>query len=362
LIKKIDFYILREYLKVFVVLVFGVIMIYVVVNFFEMTDKIADNKPHPTSIVRYYLWQIPYLLSLLMPIAALLACFFSIGEMNRRMEIIALKASGLDIYRAFLPIIFLGVVNSLIGIYLNWELVPKGRLKAAEIRAFEIEKRKDLPVSTFANNLLFFGKGNRLYFFGYINSKENYAQGITIFQFGEKGEIKGRIEAVKATFDGNFWRLEGVKVREFKGYDEVITNLPYMVDTLIKETPSEFLKPLGDSLMTTPELLRRIRFLKEAKLVSWEEETELAVRFLFPIMNLIILFIGLPLSVFAGIRGGGRALAFGSSMFLAFFYWGALQSARALGETGKIDPWLSASIPNLLFLLLSIPLMLKVHR
>jgi lipopolysaccharide export LptBFGC system permease protein LptF len=135
LIKKIDLYILREYLKVFVVLVFGVIMIYVVVNFFEMTDKIADNKPHPTSIVRYYLWQIPYLLSLLMPIAALLACFFSIGEMNRRMEIIALKASGLDIYRAFLPIIFLGVVNSIIGIYLNWELVPKGRLKAAEIRA-----------------------------------------------------------------------------------------------------------------------------------------------------------------------------------------------------------------------------------
>jgi lipopolysaccharide export LptBFGC system permease protein LptF len=47
---------------------------------------------------------------------------------------------------------------------------------------------------------------------------------------------------------------------------------------------------------------------------------------------------------------------------LAFFYWGALQSARALGETGKIDPWLSASIPNLLFLLLSIPLMFKVHR
>jgi Predicted permeases len=362
LIKKLDRYILLEYLKVFVVLMIGVIMIYVVVNFFEMTDKIADNKPSPTSIVRYYLWQIPYLLSLLMPIAALLACFFSIGEMNRRMEIIALKASGLDIYRAFVPILFVGLVNSIIGIYLNWELVPKGRLRAAEIKAFEIEKRKDLPASTFANNLLFFGKGNRLYFFGYINSKDNYAQGINIFQFDERGEIKGRIEAVRATFDGKFWKLEGVKVREFKGYDETIKNFPSLVDTLIRETPSEFLKPLGDSLMTIPELMKRIKFLKGAKLVSWEEETELAIRFLFPIMNIIILFIGLPLSVFSGVRGGGRALAFGSSMFLAFFYWGALQSARAFGETGRIDPWLSALIPNFLFLLLSIPLILKVHR
>ncbi len=362
MIKRLDRYILWEYLKVFLVLTLGVILIYVVVNFFEMTDKIADNKPHPISIFRYYLWQIPYLLSLLMPIAALLACFFSIGEMNRRMEIIALKASGLDIYRIFLPIFFLGLLNSAIGIYLNWELVPKGRLKAIEIKALEIEKRKDIPASTFANNLLFFGEGNRLYLFVYINSKESYAQGVTIMQFDEIGEVKRRIEASRAIFDGKYWILEGVKVREFKGYDEEIKFFPSIKDTLIKETPSQFLKPLGDSLMTTPELIKRLRFLKGAKLVSWEEETELAIRFIFPLMNLIILFIGLPLSVFAGVRGGGRALAFGSSMFLAFFYWGALQSARAFGETGKLNPWISALIPNLLFFLISIPLMFKVHR
>lgn len=362
MIKKLDRYILFEYLKVFIVLCLGVILIYVVVNFFEMTDKIADNKPNPMSIVRYYLWQIPYLLSLLMPIAALLACFFSIGEMNRRLEILVMKASGINIVRVFLPIIFVGIVNSLIGIYLNWELVPKGRLRAAEIRAIEIEKRGDIPSMTFANNLLFFGEGNRLYFFRYINSKENYAQGITIFAFNERKEIVKRIDATRADFREGLWTLEGVKIREFKGTDESVMYIPRMVDTLMKETPSQFLKPLGDSLMTVPELLRRIEFLKRAKLESNEERTELAIRFLFPIMNLIILFIGLPLAVFTGVRGGGKALAFGSSMFLAFFYWGALQSARALGETGELNPWIAASIPNILFLLLSIPLFFKMHR
>lgn len=362
MIKKIDRYIFWEFVKVFAILCLGVIMIYIVVNFFEMIDKIADHKPNPVSIVKYYLHQIPYLLSLLMPIAALLACFFSIGEMNRRMEILALKASGIDIIRVFVPIFFVGIINTILGVYLNWELVPRGRLRAVEIKALEIEKRKDVPSRKFANNLLFFGEGNRLYFFKYINSKENYAQGITIFQFGADKRIIKRIDAINAKYKNGLWELEGVKIREFKGYNEKVMNISHMIDTLIKETPAQFLKPLGDSLMTTPELIKRIEFLKRAKLENAEERTELAIRFLFPLMNFIILLIGLPLAVFTGVRGGGRALAFGSSMFLAFFYWGALQSARAMGETGKIEPWIAASIPNILFLLLSLPLLFKMHR
>ena len=359
---KIDRYVLREYLKVFLVLVFGVIAIFVVVNFFEMTDKIADHKPSPLAIARYYLWMTPYLLSILMPIAELLACFFSVGEMNRRLEILALKASGIDIWRVFLPILLLGVINTGIGIYLNWELVPKGRLKAAEIKAREIEKRKDLPSRTFARNLSFFGEGDRLYFFSYINARERRAQGISIFVFDSSRRIRERFDAVSARYTDGRWVLEGVVHRVFEGDEEVMRKYAKYVDTLMKETPAQFLKPLGDSLMTTPELLKRIDFLKRAGLVNYEERTELAIRFLFPIMNFIILLIGLPLAVFSSTRGGNRAVSFGSALFLAFFYWGALQSARAFGETGKLDPWIAASIPNLLFLLLAIPLMLRMHR
>ncbi len=362
ILTKIDRYVLREYLKVFLVLVVGVIGIFVVVNFFEMMDKIADHKPSPLSIARYYAWMVPYLLSILMPIAELLACFFSVGEMNRRLEILALKASGVDVWRVFLPILLLGVINTGIGIYLNWELVPKGRLRAAEIKAREIEKRKNLPSRTFARNLSFFGEGNRLYFFTYINAKENRAQGISIFMFDSAGKIRERMDAVVAKYAGGKWTLEGVVHRVFQGEDEILRRYAKYTDTLMKETPAQFLKPLGDSLMTTPELLHRIDFLNRAGLVNYEERTELAIRFLFPIMNFIILLIGLPLAVFSSTRGGNRAVSFGSALFLAFFYWGALQSARAFGETGKLDPWIAASIPNVLFLLLAIPLMMRMHR
>ncbi|NPA79518.1 MAG: YjgP/YjgQ family permease [Thermotogae bacterium] len=358
----IDRYVLREYLKVFLVLIVGVIAIFVVVNFFEMTDKIADHKPSPMAIVRYYAWMTPYLLSILMPIAELLACFFSIGEMNRRLEILALKASGIDIWRVFAPILLLGLFNVGVGIFLNWELVPKGRLKAAEIKAKEIEKRKDMPSRQFARNLSFFGEGNRLYFFRYINSKENRAQGISVFVFDTTGHVRERLDAMVGTYSGGKWTLESVLHRIFKGEDEVLRKYAKYVDTLMKETPAQFLKPLGDSLMTTPELLRRIDFLDKAGLVNYEERTELAIRFLFPLMNFIILLIGLPLAVFSSTRGGNRAFSFGSALFLAFFYWGALQSARAFGETGKLNPWIAASIPNLLFLLIAIPLLLKMHR
>ncbi len=362
ILTKVDRYVLREYLKVFLVLVVGVIGIFVVVNFFEMTDKIADHKPSPMAIVRYYLWMLPYLLSILMPIAELLACFFSVGEMNRRLEILALKASGIDIWRVFLPILLLGVFNVGVGIYLNYELVPKGRLRAAEIKAKEIEKRKDLPSRSFARNLSFFGEGHRLYFFSYISARENRAQGISIFVFDSSRRIRERVDAVSAKYSGGKWTLEGVVHRTFKGDDEVLRRYDRFVDTLMKETPAQFLKPLGDSLMTTPELLRRIDFLRRAGLVNYEERTELAIRFLFPLMNFIILLIGLPLAVFSSTRGGNRAFSFGSSLFLAFFYWGALQSARAFGETGRLDPWIAASIPNLLFLLIAVPLMLRMHR
>jgi lipopolysaccharide export LptBFGC system permease protein LptF len=47
---------------------------------------------------------------------------------------------------------------------------------------------------------------------------------------------------------------------------------------------------------------------------------------------------------------------------VAFFYWAFLQASRTIGDTGRMNPVLSAWLPNGVFLLLSLPAFLRVKR
>lgn len=91
-----------------------------------------------------------------------------------------------------------------------------------------------------------------------------------------------------------------------------------------------------------------------------KEEVELNYRFSYPIITIIILLITLPLSVV--LKKGGIAIGLGISVALAFTYWGLIQSCRAYGVAGLIDPLLAAWFPNILFGIVGIILIFKVPR
>jgi len=91
-----------------------------------------------------------------------------------------------------------------------------------------------------------------------------------------------------------------------------------------------------------------------------KEKVELNYRFSYPIITLVLMLITLPISVV--LRRGGIAVGLGISIGLSFLFWGFIQSSRAYGVAGMLNPVLAAWLPNIVFGIFAIVLILKTPR
>jgi lipopolysaccharide export LptBFGC system permease protein LptF len=127
------------------------------------------------------------------------------------------------------------------------------------------------------------------------------------------------------------------------------------------EKPADFtkrIKPVEE--MNFLQISRFVKKRSKAGEYVNKEAVELNYRFSFPLITIITLLISLPLSVV--LKRGGIAIGLGISIALAFAYWGAIQSCRAYGVAGLIDPLLAAWIPNIFFGFFGLLMIAKVPR
>jgi lipopolysaccharide export system permease protein len=352
--KRIDFYILYEFLKVFIVIIIGVIMLYIIVNFFENLDTFINPQRgfKLFSIIKYYFYQIPYLFVLMSPVALMLSCFFAIGDLSRRFEIIAIKSIGISMKRAFFTIYLFSIFITLITFYLYLDVVGSWMKKAEWVKAVEIEGKKIPKERTFATNLTFVS-GNKVYFFNDISALTNSARGIVIVELEKEGKVKRRIDANSGNYENNMWVLYDVKERDLNSDNVSFRFYKQKEFVEIEESPFEFLTELKElQQMNFKELKQRIEKLKRAGFEINAELTELYTRISFPFMNIITIILSLPIAV--AIRGKGKAWGFGIAVLFVFIYWGLSEAFRTLGNVGKLEPILCAWIPNIFFFTIGI--------
>lgn len=363
LIPKIfDRYTISEFAKYLVIFTLGVIFIFVIVNFFERIDAFMEHKTPFSLILKYYAYQTPYLFVLLLPVAELLAAFFSIGEMARMRELLAVKAAGVDIRRIFLPILLFGLLNSLASFLVSGYVSGEGMRRAYEIWAVKVKGRAKAVRKSYATNVAFIGQNGRLFYFKTINSITNTATGIMVVEF-QNGEIRRRLDARRGEYKNGYWRFfDGVE-RRFSENGEEFAAISFrkMDFRDITDSPFDLMKARYDlTQMNLTALKNYISTLKKAGLDATEALVEFQTRFSFPFINFVILIFALPIA--ASMRGHGRAYGFGIAVALSFIYWNILQVFKVLGEVGRLKPLLAAWTPNGLFLVVGLYLMVKVHR
>ena len=359
--KKLDRYIGGLFLRLVLIILIGVIALFIIVNFFENIDKFISKGFKIGAIIRYYMYQVPYIAVLMMPVSLLLSTFFSIGELSSRFEIMAVKASGISMKRFVVSIFIISAIFTGISMYLNMYIVGTWMKKSERVMAVEIEGRKIPKTRTFANDLTFISDG-RVYYFRSISALSNRADAISMVELSGEGNIKKRIDALYGTYNPGEkkWILHRATVREFSGDTVRYSYYNERVFEEITESPFDFLRDEKDLFqMNVDELKRRIETLRKSGFEVYAELTELYSRYSFPFMNLIIIIFAVPVA--AAMRKRGKAWGFGISVMLVFIYWGLSEAFKTLGAVGKIDPIVAAWAPNLFFLIIAIPMWFRIE-
>ncbi|MCX5800412.1 MAG: LPS export ABC transporter permease LptG [Candidatus Eisenbacteria bacterium] len=355
----LDRYLLKELLVSFLLALVFFLAIFVIVDVFEKIDTFIDHHASMASIAKFYLFGIPYIVVLILPIALLLGCLLSLGQLARRNEIIAMEVSGIDFIRIVAPAIVLSLAVSGFSLAVGEFLIPATNRARENVMRVEIKKQFGSVVTRKAN-VNYLGSHGRIFLIKLYDTVQKSMTEVVIQEFGSNTLLR-RIDAAKAVWDGKRWVFYDGFIRTFNQGEEHASHFSTLTFPYLSEKPEDFTK--GDvepDEMNFFQLFHYVKKVRESGGRVQKYLVELHMKLAFPLTNVIVTLIGVALST--RVRRGTMAWGVGLSLLISFVYYGFLKTGQALGHSGTLPPVLAAWMGNIFFGGLAVCLLYRARR
>lgn len=345
----IDRYVGSLFLSSYATALFLVVGLFLILdlasNLDDFIEPMKDGTPTSgLAIVRYYLLNIPFLFLQVAPFVTLVAGLFTVSKLLKYNETTAVLGAGISAHRLLAPLLVFAALLSVGMFALREELSFQLATKRDALRFVITQKRTDQV-------------------YPHLFLKDHDGSVVHLSEFrpstGEPqhAEVRGleatlssvshwvQINADRAVYvqrgATTGWRLENGVRREVSG-----------------SQPIDML----EGFEFTPELALTFHRAAEAPLeLSYHEAREMARRdpdnviyqtllqyhVTFPLANLVLLLVGLPLLMHHERRRGAQNLAAGCGLCILFFATDFV--FRNLGLQASLDPRIAAWMPILVF-------------
>ncbi|MFO1010429.1 MAG: LptF/LptG family permease [Planctomycetota bacterium] len=349
---RIDRYVgslfLSSYATAFLLVVGLFLILDMASNLDDYLDAWADGTRAPTLLIaRYYLLQVPFVFLQVAPFITLVAGLFTVSRLLKHHETIAALAAGVSAHRLLAPIFLMsaGVAAGMFGL--------------REALAFDLANKRDAVRFVLENKKL-----DRVYPHLWLRDLNGSFVHLTQFRpsVGDPPVAEARgidaivpstgqsIEAARAVWverNGRTgWWLEGGVYREVRP-DQTRVERPLQMLEGFDFTPALALSyyrarenPLELSFSEVRELMRR----DPDRAVY---QTMFQYSLTFPLANLVLLLVGLPILLRHERGKGAEGLAAGC--LLCVFYFAVDFVFRNLGLQSSMDPRYAAWLPVLFF-------------
>lgn len=95
----------------------------------DLLGYVLADQLTPTTFVRLVLLLIPFTISYALPMGMLTGVLLTLGRLSADSEITAMRAAGISLFRMARPVVLLGVLGFLLGLYVNFTAMPQARLQ-----------------------------------------------------------------------------------------------------------------------------------------------------------------------------------------------------------------------------------------
>lgn len=246
-------YVARQY-STMLALSFALLLTgYLLVDILERLQWLARYHADSLKAFQFYLVRLPLLISHIVPMSLLLATALTVTMLSSRRELIGMRACGVSVARALLPVLLIAGLVTPAYFLLNEEVVPKTNALANQVKNREIKNRA--PIFGPLSRMIWYQAGSRVYQAEQLDLQSGEAKEISIYNLGADGLPVERIDARAARRLG-------------KGQWELID--PHRIEISnfgFRETPSETRIQLGEAptetldtkMLGVRDLARQIR-------------------------------------------------------------------------------------------------------
>lgn len=354
-------YIARKYLNNFISSLTALTILFFVISLSDEIRSFIELKVSARLLIRYLAYKIPYMFLYTAPFASLVATLLTLSGLNKTNEIMAMRTSGISTTRIITPILAISLLASISVIILNETFVTKLYAKSTLIRVQDIWKSSSSGAEV-RNNLVYRSKDGWVAYIKFFNGERNFMTGITLVYPDSKNNIKRRIDAEKATWDGGKWSFFDGIIRDFTNNNEEKAQIFKYLKLPITESPQKMAskRKLIDQ-MTIRELSEEIKILETKGEKSGEEKLFLQFKISFAFSIFMLSFLAVPFGLRTG-KYSGIIVSFALSFAVGFFYWQILSIGKVIGMHGVVAPYVAAWGGNVIFLVAGTLMLLSIKK
>ncbi len=321
---------LKEVLILFISLMLSLSVLFSVLSIIEQLDELQKNSISGLSFVFYGLLRIPEFMKYLIPMALLLSVIFVFGLASRRNEFVAIKASGGNLRKFFIPFIILSFVVALLNLVVAELITPYTQ----EILMREFEGNKNRKVfKTGKNGIWMKGADGSLFHAGLFLPEEGYLQKVSIFYLKD-GLLQKRIEAKRGKWIEDSIVLKSVKIYDIKNErvqyaDKITLNGVFSMKAISSQA-----KRLSN--MGVQELMKYRDLLNRAGYKSVKIDVDINSRLAYPLTNIFMMLVGIFISLKS--RKGKGIVNAGLGILISVAYWFSFTFTLSLGYASVVSP------------------------
>jgi LPS export ABC transporter permease LptG/LPS export ABC transporter permease LptF len=362
----LDEYILREFTGMFALVLAGFVLLMIVFTFFDLVGDILRNHIALSVVGAYLLNLTPSMLYNIAPLAVLIAALVTFGVMNRNSEIVAIKATGISLYRLIIPIVTMAAVLAVVLFLFDQYYLPQANRKQEALR----NQIKGRPTQTYLHpeqKWMFGqkplpGEPGRIFYYEFFDPDRNEFANLSVFEFDPGTfQLTRRIFAKRVVwsrdsagwvFENGWVRdVEGANVRDYRTFLE--TSFPE-----IRATPDYFKKEdLQSQEMNFGQLDHYIHDLQQSGFDTKRLSVALWHKLSYPLIAVVMAVLAIPFALSMGRRGSITGVAVAIGVALAYMVIDNLFGA--MGYVNYLPAYMAAWSADVLFGLAGGYLLLK---
>lgn len=351
----LDAYVVREFLNTFLLVLSAFVMLMLVFTFFEMMGDILRHHIRLYTVGAYLLNLAPSMIYQIAPLAVLIAVLVTFSVLNRNSEIIAMKATGISLYRLVVPIVSIAAILAVSLFLFDEFYLPQSNRKQEALHNL-IKGRPPQTVLHPEKNWIFgqprSGEPARIFYYQYFDRDRNEFVNLSVFEFDASTfSLSKRIYAARAVWDqeADTWQFQKGWQRDMKGAN-VIDYKEFQQATFaeIHEDPGYFTKEkLQSQEMNFNQLDHYIGDLRQSGFDTMRLRVELWHKLAYPFVAVVMSMLAIPFALSMGRRGSLAGIAV--AIFIALAYYVCNSLFAALGNVNYLPAAMAAWSSDILF-------------
>ena len=290
------------------------------------------------------LLNLPSVIVLTIPMGVLLATVMTLNRLSLASEISVMRACGIGLNRIAKPIFIFAIIMSLSSFVINESIVPVMLKQSKKLALWALEQ-KNVPNGK--ENYVFKelsdnGSLKRLFYVGY--AKHNTLYNVTVLDNSKENTIQV-LQAREGHTSPEGWKFEkGAAYTIDEGGDILNTTL---FDTSTVKFGLDLTKEVNRNMAREMNFYTLLKYLASSDISNEDRRVytiELFDKIALPITTIVFVLVGVPLAITPPRVRYNRGFLF--SILIIFAYYVIRALSISFGETGSINAFLAAWLPN----------------